>query len=936
MISDERKLTSASLIPLEIDAASVLSLSKGVIFDTVVHNIEHTLSKRRTNPLPWKLTGMSLICDASRNKKYMQKLQKMQCVPSVICTEIYHSKLIITESGAMSTPGRKIIIPTVPRKRLTGIIVARSIDDLLHMEQKSITTAHFIQYKLLAYERIPTREIIHGPRLTSSTNEKVLKTVFDFELTQNNGFPRQLLPVAIISFSRQEGVDLCASIHNFLLLDEHKTFDKSYLVTSTNLELIRLREEQERREDEQAEAESTLYKEQRRQPFADLSKKSSDTVNARPPSLTVSESENIPRVPPLKLKLPTSDKSQKSPVASQRLEPKFECSLNLDRLDLSIFDISNHQEMFAEFKTKKLDKTNNRPTVPMKIKQKTIPISKPNDHQKALKRLNNGESKKSSPSSSPISPIEKTSKEKSRTNSSSTRTISIDTTITLSSENSITSASSISLERKSQNSKSSKDKHEKTTVTKKVKRPPLPTAYNCSLSITKIDLSLYNIDLPVIDKKTKKSSAKVQRKEKEPVSEPKSVNEQIAGDMINCDKDVLPIIDNSLIQSIDFPSSSIIDALVGNDPDPMAISPMEDLPSTLVSELLSEAEKNHQLQENPSIDSTPMDSTITNLLSESNNIYVAQSPDVPPLDDDPLLFSLDRSENLINEQQPTESADDCIIIVECSDGEDDDNDSKNLDHHEEKESQTSKTSNIDEKSESVQQSPMGPPINPTVTQPLSSAGSITDHRSSRSSSCSSLSTAFLHNQSPKSPLSLTKYFFPKSILNKQKQRKVSTSLSLANHKTTLVQLNPSESLVDPRLIYRLKTITTDLRWPSACTQCSISPHSPSLFNSPTQTIVFDPKLATNCLDPRRDSLKTAILNHLHHRLTILLPHLFVRYSFEMNKILFEQTKFSTNCSLHLEYLLQRIQMTEDEELPHFIHKNNEFQLSPQLVNMIFN
>lgn len=98
MTSDERKMATASLIPLEIDAgnflrscveysvydfnflllASILSLSKGVIFDTIVHNIEHTLSDRRPDPLPWKLTGMSLICDASRNKKYVQKLQKMQ------------------------------------------------------------------------------------------------------------------------------------------------------------------------------------------------------------------------------------------------------------------------------------------------------------------------------------------------------------------------------------------------------------------------------------------------------------------------------------------------------------------------------------------------------------------------------------------------------------------------------------------------------------------------------------------------------------------------------------------------------------------------------------------------------------------------------------------------------------------------------------------
>ena len=50
--------------------------------------------------------------------------------------------------------------------------------------------------------------------------------MFDFELTQNNGFPRQLLPVAIISFGRQDGCDLVLSIRNFLKLDEHKTFDK--------------------------------------------------------------------------------------------------------------------------------------------------------------------------------------------------------------------------------------------------------------------------------------------------------------------------------------------------------------------------------------------------------------------------------------------------------------------------------------------------------------------------------------------------------------------------------------------------------------------------------------------------------------------------------------------------------------------------------------
>ena len=37
-----------------------------------------------------------------------------------------------TESGALTTPGRKIILATNPHKRLTGIIVCRSIDELLY------------------------------------------------------------------------------------------------------------------------------------------------------------------------------------------------------------------------------------------------------------------------------------------------------------------------------------------------------------------------------------------------------------------------------------------------------------------------------------------------------------------------------------------------------------------------------------------------------------------------------------------------------------------------------------------------------------------------------------------------------------------------------------------------------------------------------------
>ncbi len=53
-----------------------------------------------------------------------------------------------TESGVLTTPGRKIVITTSPPKRLTGIIVCRSIDELLFMEPSSSENVHFIQYKV--------------------------------------------------------------------------------------------------------------------------------------------------------------------------------------------------------------------------------------------------------------------------------------------------------------------------------------------------------------------------------------------------------------------------------------------------------------------------------------------------------------------------------------------------------------------------------------------------------------------------------------------------------------------------------------------------------------------------------------------------------------------------------------------------------------------
>ena len=72
----------------------------------------------------------------------------IQCVPSVISTQIYHSKLIKTDSGILSTLGKNITLATSPSKRLTGIIVCRSIDELLFMESSNVENVHFIQYKV--------------------------------------------------------------------------------------------------------------------------------------------------------------------------------------------------------------------------------------------------------------------------------------------------------------------------------------------------------------------------------------------------------------------------------------------------------------------------------------------------------------------------------------------------------------------------------------------------------------------------------------------------------------------------------------------------------------------------------------------------------------------------------------------------------------------
>jgi hypothetical protein len=175
---------------------------------------------------------------------------------------------------------------------------------------------------------------------------------------------------------------------------------------------------------------------------------------------------------------------------------------------------------------------------------------------------------------------------------------------------------------------------------------------------------------------------------------------------------------------------------------------------------------------------------------------------------------------------------------------------------------------------------------------------------------------------------------PQKVLNK-KQHKSLQPITFIRF-NVCIPLSAQEPLIDPRLIYRLKSITTDLRWPSPCNRCSISEHLSSLFTSTTQIISYDRKYSCDFVDPRRESLKTAILNYIHHRIKILIPNIFIINSNEFQKLLFEQTIFKTNCSLHLEYLLHKLKLIDNMNFFHMIKTNDEFQLSPFLLQLIFN
>ncbi|CAF0867335.1 unnamed protein product [Adineta ricciae] len=1015
MVGDEKKLAESSLIPLEIDPTSILSLSKGVIFDTIVHNIECTLNNRQTNPLPWKLTGMSLICDPSRNKKYMQKLQKMQCVPSVICTQIYHSKLVKTEAGALTTPGKKILLRSTPLRRLTGVFVCRSIDELLAMEPSNTENVHYIQYKLLSYEYLATRELVNGPKLTA-VGDRIIKTVFDFELAQNYGFPRQLLPVAIVSFSREAGCDLTASIRHFLNLEDHKVFDKSYLVTSTSVESDRLREERERKEDAEAEQEFLNEDIQRRQPLADLSKKSTgitlsidslrleivfsmylDTGNTRVTDMSAPSMR-----PPLKIKIPLTEKTAKQSVADAPLDRKFRCLLQLDRLDLSKYSISNIKAM-AQMKNRKSSELTALSSDSTHQGTKSLIITKPHKHHKPLKRLNNEETKRQSTSLSEIF------KEKRSDETRSVGVSAIDMTVSSAREKSKErSDSSSSMSPIYRPLPSILKRLDKDVKKKKVVRPSLPTEYRCSLPLTQIDLSMYDLDLPplpttssittesLVTTSPSDSTSSSERRTDSSNNAP-AESENVGGinqqtftleQESNQDLDDTNLFDGPMFDDIntnvplpniidEFLTPDLNDALLTTDIEvdltsssDIVLRPVNsknDISSSLVYETVPEAMNdiltdasnactaevtdaiasaaatevpasttNHEemdtsndiqmdvsnenhLSITTADQSETTNETLSNTVNEeaiksnSPDSLVAYSPTLPPLDDDPILLSVETPQLPID-NVPNPDPQEYLIIVPCSDDEDYPDDDDDITTNK-TDSKIITTDDVKKKPAECQNEPVynektSPPLNPLLSRVLTNLNRSNSDRLSISptSSCSSISASILQNQYPQSPLQLTVVSLSQKILNKR--RRTSNCIAFP-HFNMPIPLLAHEPLIDPRLIYRLQTITTDLRWPTPCNQCSISSHHPSLSTSTTQMISLDRKCVSNCIDPRRATLKIAILNFIHQRLKLLIPNIFIINSNEFQHLLFEQTTFETNCSLHLEHLLDKLNELDD-------------------------
>jgi hypothetical protein len=212
-----------------------------------------------------------------------------------------------------------------------------------------------------------------------------------------------------------------------------------------------------------------------------------DTGNARPSTIV-----QVPlRVPPIKIKVPRPEKPMKTSVSIPPLDTKFHCLLKLDRLNLSLYDISN-LPIASQIKNKKPNESPSS-SDSTNIKTKPFTITKQHEHHKQLKRLNSSLAKKQPSPPSDISK-EKHNKELSSIRLSSS---SSDLALSLNKDKMSTSASPSPIYQP----KSSIQKQSSlvTDIKKKVKRPCLPPEYRCSLSLSPIDLSTYDLDLSALN-----------------------------------------------------------------------------------------------------------------------------------------------------------------------------------------------------------------------------------------------------------------------------------------------------------------------------------------------------------------------------------------------------------------------------------------------------
>ena len=123
------------------------------------------------------------------------------------------------------------------------------------------------------------------------------------------------------------------------------------------------------------------------------------------------------RVPPLKIKVPRPEKSLRLNLTVPLPDSKFQCLIKLDRIDLSLYDISN-LSTYSQVTVEKADKSS---PILDSINNK----EKSSTQSKLLKRLNTPEIRKST-----SIPLE-IAKEKSMDQSKSKRLSATDTNVSL-------------------------------------------------------------------------------------------------------------------------------------------------------------------------------------------------------------------------------------------------------------------------------------------------------------------------------------------------------------------------------------------------------------------------------------------------------------------------------------------------------------------------